>query len=548
MAFLQASTAEFRQVYWLAVAIVGAFVGWKVLRYGMRPKNMPPGPPTIPILGNLHQMPLKDFHFKFREWAQEYGPIVTLKVGGSNIILLNDESVVKDLLEKRGHLYAARPDLFIREFCGNMNIAFRDNDDVWRRQRKMYHLRLNKTVANQYVPYQAFDSTQLLNDMLDTPDDFSRHIQRYTTSVASTVLYGWRTTSGGQKEIKDLMDWMDLTEAASSLQLVDFFPFLRPIYRYCPTFLMPYKQTLRKIRKIEDRLFFQLMNSAKENIAKGKVYPSFIRDMLLSEDKDRLNEVEIANNAAHGFGAATDTQWNTTLGFVKAMLLYPEVQAEAHRELDRVIGKDRLPQWDDRENLPYMRAIVEESLRWMPTTLSAAVPHSLLKDDVYKGYLIPKGSSMFINVWTLNNNVKNNPRAFDPSRHSPEDTLNDNYGIDPDSSKRPHFTFGAGRRVCPGFHVAERGLFIAMSRLLWAFKFDRKLDASGAPIPIVQDAVTDGFIVRPVTYPAVIKPRDQGRVKVIRDAWKEAQDSLDASGNFTEEFFEKVFVSKMKKP
>jgi len=343
------------------------------------------------------------------------------------------------------------------------------------------------------------------------------------------------------------MDWMDLTSEAANLQLVDFFPFLRPFYRYCPTFLMPYKQLLARITVIEKKLFMQLMYSAKENIKAGKVYPSFIRDMLLSEDKDKLSDVEIANNAAHGFGAATDTQWNTTLGFVKAMILYPEVQAEAHREIDRVVGPDRLPVWEDRENMPYLRAIIEESLRWMPTTLSAAVPHSLLKDDEYKGYHIPKGSSMFINVWTLNNNVKN-PRAFDPSRHTPEMTANDNYGIDSDSSKRAHFTFGAGRRVCPGFHVAERGLFTAISRLLWGFKFTRKLDSAGVPIPINQDEVTQGFIVRPVPYPAVIKPRDNGRVKLIRNSWKEAQKSLDADGNFTEEFFERVFVSKEKKP
>ncbi|KAF2491734.1 cytochrome P450 [Lophium mytilinum] len=547
MGLLQNTTSEFPYVYWLAIAIIGAFVGYKVLNYGMRPKNMPPGPPTIPILGNLHQMPLKDFHFKFREWAQEYGPIMTLKLAGQTMVLMNDETVVKDLLEKRGHTYAARPDLFIREFGGNMNIAFRDNDDVWRRQRKMYHLRLNKTVANQYIPYQAFDSTQLLNEMLDVPDDFSRHLQRYTTSVASTVLYGFRTTSSGGR-VKDLMDWMDLTSEAANLQLVDFFPFLRPFYRYCPTFLMPYKQLLARIRVIEENLFMQLMEGAKTSIQEGKVYPSFIRDMLLSEDKDRLTDVEIANNAAHGFGAATDTQWNTMLGFVKAMILYPEVQAEAQREIDQVVGPDRLPVWEDRENLPYIRAVIEESLRWMPTTLSAAVPHSLLKDDIYKGYLIPKGASMFINVWTLNNNVKNDPRVFDPSRHSAENTLSDNYGIDPDSSKRPHFTFGAGRRVCPGFHVAERGLFTAVSRLLWGFKFSRKLDSAGVPIPINQDEVTQGFIVRPVPYPAVIEPRDQRRVEIIRDSWKEAQKSLDADGNFTEEFFETVFVSKEKKP
>lgn len=90
---------------------------------------------------------------------------------------------------------------------------------------------------------------------------------------------------------------------------------------------------------------------------------------------------------------------------------------------------------------------------------------------------------------------------FDPKRHDAENTLNEMHAIDSDSPKRPHFTFGAGRRVCPGFHVAERGLFFAVSRLLWAFKFERGKDANGNIIPIEQDKVTSGMVVRPVDYP-----------------------------------------------
>lgn len=112
--------------------------------------------------------------------------------------------------------------------------------------------------------------------------------------------------------------WMDRTSDAQNFQPVDFFGFLRPLYRIMPDRWSTYKRNLRDISAIEDRLFFTLLDVAKANIAEGKVYPSFIRDMLLA--KDRMSDIEIANNAAHGFGAATDTQWNTTLGFVKVRL------------------------------------------------------------------------------------------------------------------------------------------------------------------------------------------------------------------------------------
>ncbi|KAH7077572.1 putative cytochrome P450 oxidoreductase [Paraphoma chrysanthemicola] len=499
-----------------------------------------PGPPALPLIGNLHQMPMKNFHLKFQEWANQYGPITGLKLGQTNMLLLNDPSAIRDLLEKKSSIYSSRPDLYIRELGnGSLNIAFRDNDDTWRRQRKTYHLRLNVKSANQYLPYQTFDSVQLLNDLLEEPADFSRHLQRYTTSVASTVLYGWRTSDARKGYVKDLMDWMDRTSEAANLQIVDLYPSLRPLIRVLPEFLNSFKKKLSAIKSIEDRLFFDLLENAKQKIKEGKVYPSFIRDMLLEDDSDRLNEVEIAHNAAHGFGAATDTQWNTTLAFIKAMILYPDVQRQAHDEIDKIVSSDRLPQWEDRENLPYIRACIDETLRWMPTTLSAAVPHCNSKADDYGNYHIPERSTIMMNVWALNNASWTNPRVFDPSRHSPEVTALENYGINPNSVLRPHFTFGAGRRVCPGFHVAQRGLFMAISRMLWAFEF-RRVDGE----TIVQDAVTDGFIVRPVTYGCIIEPRSRERAQIIRRQWEEAQKVLDSDGNFKEEFFQRLFTDR----
>lgn len=80
------------------------------------------------------------------------------------------------------------------------------------------------------------------------------------------------------------------------------------------------------------------------------------------------------------------------------MILYPEVQETAFREIDKLVGPDRLPAWEDRENLTYLRGIIEECFRWMPTTLTAAVPHSNIRDDEYDGFKIPAGSTVMMNV------------------------------------------------------------------------------------------------------------------------------------------------------
>lgn len=82
------------------------------------------------------------------------------------------------------------------------------------------------------------------------------------------------------------------------------------------------------------------------------------------------------------------------------MMLYPKVQAKAQEELDRVIGRNRLPEAPDEEDLPYIRAVCSELLRWHPVT-PFGVPRRNIVEDEYKGMRIPLGSSVITNVWYI---------------------------------------------------------------------------------------------------------------------------------------------------
>ena len=82
------------------------------------------------------------------------------------------------------------------------------------------------------------------------------------------------------------------------------------------------------------------------------------------------------------------------------MSIYPEVQKKAQEELDRVVGPDRLPEFNDYEHLIYIQATMLESIRWIPVT-PLGVPHSPTRDDEYRGYHIPKGATILpVNVST----------------------------------------------------------------------------------------------------------------------------------------------------
>ena len=105
-----------------------------------------------------------------------------------------------------------------------------------------------------------------------------------------------------------------------------------------------------------------------------------------------------------------------------AMALYPEVQKKAQAEIDYVVGPNRLPNFEDRPSLPYINAVVKESMRWhVPAPLgmfllswvppytfltdSKAMPHMATTDDEYDGYYIPKGTVVLGNAWSVRTTI-----------------------------------------------------------------------------------------------------------------------------------------------
>ena len=95
--------------------------------------------------------------------------------------------------------------------------------------------------------------------------------------------------------------------------------------------------------------------------------------------------------------AGSETTSSILIGFIQAMVVFPEVAKLAQAEIDRVCG-DRLPDLNDVPDLPYIRGCMKESLRYSPPTV-LGVPHAVIKDDWYNGLHIPKGATVLFNVW-----------------------------------------------------------------------------------------------------------------------------------------------------
>ncbi|KAK3076953.1 hypothetical protein LTS18_011567, partial [Coniosporium uncinatum] len=121
------------------------------------------------------------------------------------------------------------------------------------------------------------------------------------------------------------------------------------------------------------------------------------------------------------------------------------------------------------------------------------------------------------------------PRKFDPDRFVDDYQSSADAAANPDVSKRDHFTFGAGRRICQGMHIADRSLFLGMARMLWAFDFKPEKDQHGNDVMPDTEELTQGFVCRNVDFKARITPRSEKRAEMVRREWKEVMEGcLDA--------------------
>ena len=164
----------------------------------------------------------------------------------------------------------------------------------------------------------------------------------------------------------------------------------------------------------------------------------------------------------------TDTSSNTIEFAMAEMMKNPKVAEKAKEELRAVVGEQSIVEESHIQSLPYLKAIMKETLRLHPI-LPLLVPHCPSDTTVVSNYTIPKGSRVFVNVWAIQRdpNEWENPLEFDPERFM-------NGKLDFSGSDFRYFPFGSGRRKCPGIAMGERMVMYLLATLLHSF--DWKLE------------------------------------------------------------------------
>ncbi|KAL0953164.1 hypothetical protein HGRIS_004426 [Hohenbuehelia grisea] len=391
--------------------------------------------------------------------------------------------------------------------------AFSDMDtDLWRKGRKAIHPLVTPTSIDRHLPIHQIEGLQLLGDILDNPKDTYYHIRRATASILTSLVYGHRSLGYRGTRIEkfyQMVELMNITSDPNAHPPVD----LIPILRYVPARWAPWKTICDRLHAIRRELYGTLLSEVEQGMATGTAPDCLIADLLRDRDSLDMTMDEIDTTGATIMDAGSETSSSYLQNFVLMLANHPNFQRHAQREIDRVIGTDRLPNIEDFDKLPYVQALIQELHRFRPL-LPMALPHVATQDVIYKAYRIPKGSTIFMNIW----GIYHNPDLFDdPGTFNPERYLASRFGVKADvdtSSFKDDYVFGAGRRACPGKDMANRTIALYTMYLLWAFDFSK--DGSDCSDLSLDQYAKPGFELAPLLFTLSIKPRDVHRESLIR--------------------------------
>ncbi|KAK4233987.1 cytochrome P450 [Achaetomium macrosporum] len=483
-------------------------------RLWSRRAQLPPGPKTI-------KTGIRKPWLWFRELNQQYGDVVYLQMGPTPTIILGSAQAAWDLLEKRGAIYSSRPRFIMggELLSGGLRGLMAPYSAFWRRWRKLLHSGFMQRQSERYRPVQSLESKVLLHELLTDPKNYRTHLERYAASVVVTVTYGRRVedvrTDAVVRMNAEAMDRLTQVNIPGKYAVERY-----PALKYIPSFLAPWKRQVLEQRKRDVQMYTGLMDDVRKRRAAGVLPDCFAAHLLDEQQSLGMTDLEIAYTAGTPFGAGVETSAGSLASFLLACVKFGgDFIPRAQAELDRVVGSDRLPTFDDLAQLEYVRAVVAETLRWRPVAVLGGTPHATTADDIYRGMFIPKGSTVIAPLWSIHLNEDDFP---DPHRFRPERFL--------EGREYPgtlgHSAFGWGRRICPGMHLGSASVAINIARILWAFDVKPARDAEGREIDVDIFTFSDGFNSSPLPFECSITPRSEKHACVVEREFRKAQGQL----------------------
>ncbi|XP_048738009.2 cytochrome P450 2C28-like [Ostrea edulis] len=462
----------------LAIAVIVLYIWWKKTS---RDPALPPGPPTVPFVGNILSISPGSMLENFQTYRKRYGDVFSLITGTKTMVIVNGLDTIRDIFIKHGDIVSERPDIFAAKEIAKYKGIILSSGEFWKEHRTFSLNALREFgFGKRSLESKIMEEVGVLVQELQSQNGQPFNIQTLITACISNIMC---SINFGQRFEHDDNRFLSLLEMINEslsngnlLFIASIFPFLR----YIPGDPLKLRKVLHNVDVVSDYIY-QSIKSHDDSFDENNIrdFIDVYMKKLKSEESNphtTFDVEQVMKVVMDLFVAGTETTSTALRWFAVFMIRNPEVQEKIRKEINDVIGDSRYPSMNDKPNLPYTEAVLHEVLR-IGCIVPLSIPHGLKENLKYKDFIIPKDAILIPNLHSIlfDSEMFENPKDFQPERFLDVDGKLKN--VD------KVLVFSLGRRVCLGESLARMELFLFATTLIQRFQI---LPADPAHLPSLE--------------------------------------------------------------
>ncbi|CAN4094797.1 unnamed protein product [Withania somnifera] len=464
--------------------------------------QLPPSPFGLPIIGHLHLLsPIP--HQALHRLSNRYGPLIHIYLGSVPCLVVSSPKMAKEVLKTHENSFLNRPQTAVVDYLtyGSQDFSFAPYGLYWKFMKKICMSELlGARTLDMLLPVRRDEIKRFIELLLQKAEsgealDIEAELLRVSNNIISRMIMRERCSEDKHEagSIRKLVQ--DIAELTGKLNLSDYIWFCKNLD------LQGFAKRTKDVRKRFDKMMERIINEHEEARKKRNcqskdegetVEIKDLLDILLDISEDECSEIRLTRENIKAFildifAAGTDTAAITVEWALAELINHPSIMQKAAEEIDSVISMNRIVEESDISSLPYLQAIVKETLRLHPT--GPMIIRESTKDCAIGGYHIPKNTRLLVNTWAINRDAEywENPLEFIPERFLTEEEGNSKSQLDVRGQNYHFLPFGTGRRGCPGTSLALQVVQISLASMIQCFEWkvsDRgksKVDMEEAP-------------------------------------------------------------------
>ncbi|MCY3542422.1 MAG: cytochrome P450 [Chloroflexi bacterium] len=432
--------------------------------------SMPPGPRGLPIIGSMLSL-RKNPHHALTRIARKYGDVCTVRLGSVPTIVISHPTLLRDAFS-RVTLADRWLSRITEALTNGEDLAFAPYGEYWRQlqrfaNRELLSYRRVQDIRERYIEDSVNGLVARVDEMCDAgvplePRDF---LPRANGEMMFRAIFGRgeSDTAEFNEKLDDLLETVFWFFAnANAANPADYIPALK----FLPN------RALEEAQKVSDQMseiLDFLIDKVKERPNLNLNEPSCLAEvMLASVETEEITHETMRSLIGDLLVAGIDTTAQTTSWLLLILANRQHIQDRVHEELKAAVGADGLPGMEHQASLPYLHAIILESMRYR-TVGPLGLPHKAIEDVELDGFVIPKDAQVLGNIYAIHHD----PRFWEsPDEFIPERFMSVADGAPPPALTSGAFMpFGTGRRGCPGQGFAEIVIWLQACRLLHKYRF-----------------------------------------------------------------------------